>query len=417
MVDRSGRRSVLRSGAALGSLALAGCLGLDDQDGDGGTPNGSDGTGNESDDGTDTDGNGDDPPPTVDAWPQFQYDAGNTASIDGAGPEDPVEVRWRVDVEDTMPSTPVAADGTVFAANRAGVVRAIDLDSGDVEWDVDVGAEVEETPAVWEDLLLVPNTNGMTAVKRSSGQPEWSFEVDQHPATPTVTDDHVLFGDQSYRFFALNPQSGELDWEFEGPDRSEFFSYPPAIVDGTIVSYASENSIYTFDPDTGEHQSVRPSIDYTINTAPTISDGTLFLGSFEGDVFAYDIGYRYAREQWHFQAEDTITWSPAVSEGNVFVTAESTLHCLDAESGEERWSSVIERDRPISSPSVANSIVYILVASFDGTNIFSFDSRDGERNWAALGGSLHPTHPIIAEGAIVCRDKPRGNLIALGRSE
>jgi len=112
MSDFRDRRSVLRAGAALCSLTVAGCLGIggsdgsndgdgpgDDSDADGAEPDDTGGNESGTDGGNDTDGEdpgGDDTDwETIEAWPQLQYDAQNTGYVHAEAPTD-VEQLWRV---------------------------------------------------------------------------------------------------------------------------------------------------------------------------------------------------------------------------------------------------------------------------------------------------------------------------------
>lgn len=175
MPDFRDRRSVLRAGAALCTLSLAGCLedgddGGDDSDGDGTQPGDTDGNGTDSD-GTDADGNATDGTPpddpdweTIEEWPQLQYDVHNTGYVHAKAPTD-VEELWNVELDDDgVIASPVVADGTVYVRTPPGTVHAIE--EGDVVWETELSLHrmTEGTPVIYDDLLVVPVEGGLVGL-------------------------------------------------------------------------------------------------------------------------------------------------------------------------------------------------------------------------------------------------------------
>ena len=89
---------------------------------------------------------------------------------------------------------------------------------------------------------------------------------------------------------------------------------------------------------------------------------------------------------WVFQTAGAIWGSPALSQGSVFIGSDDgNLYALDAQTGSLRWkfaSQGIVR----SQPAIANGLVYF--TSDDGL-LYAIHVKDGKQAWSAdIGNSL-----------------------------
>ncbi|MFE7835490.1 PQQ-binding-like beta-propeller repeat protein [Streptomyces sp. NPDC057474] len=82
------------------------------------------------------------------------------------------------------------------------------------------------------------------------------------------------------------------------------------------------------------------------------------------------------KQRWLFRAGDSVSSSPAVAGGVVFVGCrDGNLYAVDAASGEQRWK-IRTGGAVLSSPAVAGGVVY--VGSQDG-NLYAVDAATGVR--------------------------------------
>ncbi|MFT4890478.1 MAG: outer membrane protein assembly factor BamB [Halobacteriales archaeon] len=108
---------------------------------------------------------------------------------------------------------------------------------------------------------------------------------------------------------------------------------------------------------------LEPSRDWSYGTddaiwsSPVVADGTLYVGSYDGHLYA--VSLETGDTLWRYRTGDRIDGSPAVANGTVYVGShDRNVYALDAETGEERWifgTKGIVR----SSPTVGNGTVYI----------------------------------------------------------
>lgn len=153
-------------------------------------------------------------------------------------------------------------------------------------------------------------------------------------------------------------------------------------------------------------------------SSPTVVDGTVYIGSNHGDIFAVDAETGTLR--WQFATPKTAPASPTVAGGVVYAAAtdvtidgSSTVHAIDAETGAELWRFQIQ-GKVRASPAVANGTVYIgnyrgSVGSAQGV-VVAVSAATGKEEWRV------ETEERISDSPTVVGDTlyvPAGDLLAL----
>ena len=97
-------------------------------------------------------------------------------------------------------------------------------------------------------------------------------------------------------------------------------------------------------------------------------------------------------KQWSFATGDTVTSSPAVADGVVYVgSGDDHVRSLDATTGTRLWRATTGGP-VVSVPAVANGVVY--ASSQDG-NLYSYDLAGGQATVTRPAISrLHPDHAL-----------------------
>ena len=129
-----------------------------------------------------------------------------------------------------------------------------------------------------------------------------------------------------------------------------------------------------------------------IISSPTGTDGNVFIGSDDGNLYA--INAETGDQRWNFEIGFRVGSSPTVADGIVFVRGQS-LYAIDAETGEQQW--VFESDGSIfvlsPSQTVVNGTVF-----FGSQDLYAVDAESGEQQWVFetyLSGS-----PTVADGTV-----------------
>jgi outer membrane protein assembly factor BamB len=123
-----------------------------------------------------------------------------------------------------------------------------------------------------------------------------------------------------------------------------------------------------------------------IRGTPAISDGSLFIGSYDNNLYALDA--TDGKFQWKYPAEGGIVSCPAILDGNIYIGSEDKLlHVVSARSGKVVWTYYT--DAPVrSSPRIADGHVFIgsddgylhAVNIHTGRMVWRFESADAIRS-------------------------------------
>ena len=145
--------------------------------------------------------------------------------------------------------------------------------------------------------------------------------------------------------------------------------------------------------------------DGPIRSSVVISDGMLFFGSSDGNLYA--INEETGKESWRFKTEGEIHSTPAVANGKVFfVSRDGNFYALQARSGKLIFKYAFKKDMPyengwdyyLSSPVVTNASIY--VGSGDG-GLYCFDLVKLRLKWRFDAGSRIRTSPAVSENAVI----------------
>lgn len=153
----------------------------------------------------------------------------------------------------------------------------------------------------------------------------------------------------------------------------------------------------TADASDGGDELWRFETDDDVRSSPTVVDGTAFVGSNDGFVYAVDA--ESGDERWRFEASRGVETSPTVVGGGVFVASGDRLYALDAETGVEAWSAAVDTGGPTGTPSptVVDGRVYVGV---EDEGLRTFDAATGSELWHFDVGDSIRASPVVADGTV-----------------
>lgn len=188
---------------------------------------------------------------------------------------------------------------------------------------------------------------------------------------PVVSDDGILYvGTIEGKVIALDTSTGEpIGWEKElekkatgGFGCAGRFSQPmsiygtPWVGDEVVYVGGYDGNVYAFDIESS--MSSKFETGGAIVGSPIVAYETLFVGSSDGKLYALNLDLS---PKWGepFKTGDKIWSTPAINNGVVYIgSCDHRLYALDAETGEEIWRFEAEA-AILSTPLVSEGTVYV----------------------------------------------------------
>jgi len=100
---------------------------------------------------------------------------------------------------------------------------------------------------------------------------------------------------------------------------------------------------------------------------------------------------------WSFEDSSWAAYSPAVSNGVVYVATDTGAYALNGSTGAELWSYSSIGGVSQSAPAVANGVIYFGTAD---DNLYALSARTGERLWSYATGGYIEGSATVANGML-----------------
>ncbi|UPV74790.1 PQQ-binding-like beta-propeller repeat protein [Halorussus limi] len=439
--DSTRRRFLATAGLLAGTAGLSGCLSGTGSEPTTGVTETTTDDGPTADDGQATEDAAEESPGAATAWPQFGFDARNSGHARSAsGPGADAAIAWRFDAgTPTMNTSPVVADGTVYAPGSGGpgYLHAVDAETGESVWRFEPAGYANSAPAVADGRLYV-GTWGKTfyAVDAETGEQVWANDVGHRfgSSSPAVADGTVYVGtvgdgpmvvsgeDDEEKFescavLALDAETGDERWRYDDFGEKENVESSIAVAGGRVY-FGGESAVYALDADSGSVAWSREIAAHP-QSSPAVADGTVYYGApssgGEGGppakLFALDAAT--GETVWSAGIEDiSLRTSPAVADGTVYVAASSTRVCAfgggggvstETEDGGGTTGSGETTDDRTESGATTTSDAEGPDSNCSGRNrgrLYAIDAASGEREWTAEFRTDTRSSPAVADGAV-----------------
>jgi outer membrane protein assembly factor BamB len=168
----------------------------------------------------------------------------------------------------------------------------------------------------------------------------------------------------------------------------------PAVVDGTVYVGSTDGKVYALDAATGQVRWAYPT-DGAIHSSPAVADGAVYVGSNDDDIYA--INAVTGRILWRQDLKNKVASSPAVAHGIVYVGSnDHDVYAFSAATGRVEW--IRQTNGSVeSSPVVSGATVY--VGSDDG-RIYALNAAHGGILWTRPTGGFVQSSPVVADGLV-----------------
>jgi outer membrane protein assembly factor BamB len=246
--------------------------------------------------------------------------------------------------------------GVNLAETRLSPATVLDLEHA---WTFTAGGLVTASPAVVQGVLYVPASDG--------------------------------------RVYALNAKTGALIWQSVPIEAG----YPsPAVVGGRVFVGTGVDvcRLYALDAATGAVLWSTPDIGGGI-TSPAVAAGRVYVGA-GTSLYALDVAT--GAPVWTAPIDGQFS-SPAVAAGKVYIGAGNKMYAVDAATGATLW--IANAGSPAagvwSSPAVVGGRLYVGSNDFGAPNTYAFDAETGQFEWVAYNPyAITLSSPAVADGLV-----------------
>jgi outer membrane protein assembly factor BamB len=225
------------------------------------------------------------------------------------------------------------------------------------------------------------------ALHGATGKVKWKYNTGYQVGNPIYKDGTLYVGSSDGTFYALDGETGALKWKFFNQKAS--FSAPD--VEGGIiyVTFFTTNvytvGIFAINAKSGSlvWKTFSPFTGYGLASAPTYSDGMVFISAYDAGLLVLDAATGDIK--WQKLVGLTLS-NPAVANGIVYISCETALlDAFDASNGALKWS-FSGGPNIRSSPTISKGVVY---TPGDDGYIFAIDATTGSLKWKGKGAEIN----------------------------
>lgn len=300
-----------------------------------------------------------------------------------------------------------------YDARNTGSTSQSSLDRASERWKSTV-PPISGGLSIANGRVIVAADGELIALDEDSGDKMWDVRVGQSTySPPTLSGDTAYVttwngGSQQDRgVVAVDLEEGTELWR--SISRVDVTS-APTLADGTLYVGGSVNSsdVIALDTTDGSEQW---RFDAGRGTpTPAVADGTVYAaGGAEPIVYALDANS--GEEEWRFETEDSVNTPPTFVDGTVYVgTGNGRFYSLDSSDGTEQWHIQADSAIVASAAATANSVYAparerFLALESDGTSRWSIDTSAVEH-----GPTVTNDGVIVADGGgVFCLDAATGD--------
>jgi outer membrane protein assembly factor BamB len=183
--------------------------------------------------------------------------------------------------------SPAVVEGTVYVGCRDAHVYAVDAATGRKKWDYPTSKSwVIGTPAVRDGVVYVGTSDSsrFMALDAKTGRLRWDVKLGAYVfSSAALAGDLAYLGNHNGRLYAIDTKTGKVAWDFqtEGAKSNAMKAVNP---DGTLNQEA-------FAPIFGDFQDMYFDV-YLFRTvgsilsSPAVDQGTVYVGSMDGNLYA-----------------------------------------------------------------------------------------------------------------------------------
>lgn len=339
------------------------------------------------------------------AWASFRN--GNQLRGIATSPlPEKLELLWKVPVDDGVTATAAIVGDHVFAATYGGELICLERKTGKRVWTYFSEEKKKPTsfipgfqasPTVTSELVLIGDEYGVFhAVERANGKLRWKYETQAEIiCSAAIVKDRIIFGSYDSTLYCLGFDGKEL-WKRETGDR---INGSPAIAGNITFVTGCDQHLRAINIDSGEEE-FDLELGHFMIASPAVDKYMLYVGTHESDFLALNLETQEV--VWRFKDEARefpIHSSAALTDDRIiFGGQDKQIHCLERKTGKELWNFAT-RGQVNSSPVIVGGN-RIFVGSNDGY-VYEIGLNDGKQRWKEKLGRSVTASPAVGEECLV----------------
>lgn len=228
---------------------------------------------------------------------------------------------------------------------------------------------------------------------------KWHFRTGNSIiSSPVVADGKVYVGNRAGKVYCFDTYTGEKIWEFQ---TGGWVDSSPCIYEGVVYFGSRDGKLYALDTSTLVVKWTH-SAGGMICSSPIVFENYIYfaVGYPEKKIVCLTTDGQF---KWSFNTGQYAYSSPAVSKGKVYIGAnDGKIYCLDAYTGEEKWSSKTDGLIYFVAMTVTEDTVYAIPGEGD-LKVYAFNSQTGAIKWSknlGLGGFSAVSSIVYSEGKL-----------------
>lgn len=316
------------------------------------------------------------------------------------GPSLEPHVRWARHLGGPIAAPPAVTATAVYVGTETGDLVALDVVTGATRWQVVLPAPVQ-APAVTRSLVFVASGRLLLAFDAVRGERRWTVTADHVLSGPAVASGLVYAGSWGGRLTALVADTGDTAWQAQ-TDEATVLSVPTIAGDTVLVS-SETGAVYAFDARTGSRRWRMPTGPGP--GPPRVAGTIVYIGSGDGTLVALDVSSGYHRWQVAVAPVGHCCGAPTIADGTLYLGLKEGLIALDAHTGAVRWrwgSGIYQ----VSAPTLVDDTIYAGGSAADGAHrhaglLIAVDARTGRERWRLATDDWVSAAPVPSGQGII----------------
>ena len=318
----------------------------------------------------------------------------------------PLELAWQYSANAGFgPGSPLILQDRVLIANRKGEIHTVELETGRSRGFKQMGDVIEGSPLIHEGTLYIPAAWGrkvLIAFDLSRGVNRWRKEGVPFATSLMAHNDLILGIDVEGTLRAFDAADGEEAWSLSIGDHLSVEASPVRLSSTDILIADVEGRIHRVNLEDRAVVWTR-DVGAPIYTTPAVSDAGIALSTTRGSVHWVDA--ETGQDRWSAHINERIRMgAPAIgADGVILGATDGQVRSLSLENGNEQWAVQFD-DVITAAPLVAGNTVFIGTL---GKQLFALRASDGHIRWETEVKGRIKSAMALADGGLLVLTEPK----------